>query len=551
MTLQLSDSNYQSNYYLQQVDKLTDRVDTIENLVPNNVKYYGAKGDGVNDDTPAIQACIDANDKAVFFPVGTYLITDSIIIHNKPQFTLFSDDATIKSNFGPSEDYCLDISACDSFRNRGPLTFITTTNKTAVYTVDPANVTSAIRVQASPNTVMDNVKIRGAFKVGLHVLLQAPSNGLEVRHRPSIFTRFDINYCAKGIWLAGEYNTVANSSVTACRHGAHITGGNNTLDASTFNSNRIGIHVLGGGLNSDHGKITGCTVNHNRACGIFLKNVVYSEQISNCEIWANDYGPDSAPLTPSNFDTEDGIIAVTNTDSYGIYVQNCSQLSIIGNTFGHNFVALGLSGYSYCNISNNLFKTLGGTGKKHIQELGADVANSVLRINTFNSFIGNVFSNPTDDVTPRFEFFEHPSIGNLTKRVYCSGNRGGDPSFLLYDAPGGDAGDVIVRPDHDFLYLHADCAKTFKLSRSLCGQSFVVYITGIDGTPDHRDLLFHTPDTYAWASANKILTDKVTYDINNKKYIFTANGKYTFSYSGSTLTSYIITFTADDLNPTP
>jgi hypothetical protein len=545
MTLQLSDSNYQSNYYLQQVDKLTDRVDTIENLVPNNVKYYGAVGDGVNDDTLAIQACIDANEKAVFFPTGDYLISASIAIYNKEEFTLFSDGATIISDFGLSEDYCLDIVGCDGFRNQGPLTFITTTAKSAMYTEDPDDVTSAIRVSTSPNTMMDNVKIRGAFKVGLHVVLQAPSDGGEFRHRPSVFTRFDINYCATGIWLDGEYNVVANSSVTACRYGAYIDGGNNTLDASTFNSNRIGIHVIGGGTNSDHGKITGCTVNHNRTCGIFLKNVVYSEQISNCEIWANDYGPDMPPITPSNFDVTDGIIAVTGTDSYGIYVQNCSQLNIIGNTFGHNLVALGLSGYSFCNISSNLFKTLGGTGKKHIQELGADVPNATLRINTFNTFIGNVFSNPTSDVTPRFQFFEHPSVGNLTKRIICSDNRGGDNSFLLYDTTGGTAENITFRPDHDFLYMHATSARTFYLSRSFSGQSFVVYITGIPGGGGSRDLLIHTPLTYAWPDANKYLTDKVTYDATNKKYVFTANGKYTFSYWGSTLTNYIITYTAD------
>ena len=47
-----------------------------------NVRDYGAVGDGVNDDTAAIQAAINAtaNLGTVFFPKGTYKITDTIDI---------------------------------------------------------------------------------------------------------------------------------------------------------------------------------------------------------------------------------------------------------------------------------------------------------------------------------------------------------------------------------------------------------------------------------------------------------------------------------------
>ena len=48
-----------------------------------NVKEHSVVGDGTRDDTAAIQAVINsaaANNQLVFFPYGTYLITDTIKI---------------------------------------------------------------------------------------------------------------------------------------------------------------------------------------------------------------------------------------------------------------------------------------------------------------------------------------------------------------------------------------------------------------------------------------------------------------------------------------
>lgn len=68
-----------------------------------NVKDFGATGDGVTDDTAAIlaaAAAIGATDygKELFFPEGTYILTDRILIESRNNFTIRGYNAIIKGD---------------------------------------------------------------------------------------------------------------------------------------------------------------------------------------------------------------------------------------------------------------------------------------------------------------------------------------------------------------------------------------------------------------------------------------------------------------------
>jgi len=66
-----------------------------------SVKDYGAVGDGLTDDTAAIQAAIDADKGSVFFPKGSYVVTPvggqnyALLIDSK-QLNLFGHSASIE-----------------------------------------------------------------------------------------------------------------------------------------------------------------------------------------------------------------------------------------------------------------------------------------------------------------------------------------------------------------------------------------------------------------------------------------------------------------------
>lgn len=70
-------------------------ITTDELIDKYNVKYYGAVGDGVTDDTVAFQTALATGLAHIYVPSGTYNLTDTLTLSNNQQLNGASDQSGI------------------------------------------------------------------------------------------------------------------------------------------------------------------------------------------------------------------------------------------------------------------------------------------------------------------------------------------------------------------------------------------------------------------------------------------------------------------------
>lgn len=352
------------------IDDTTRMLNYIDNKVKvslnslENAKYYGAVGDGVADDTEAIQRCIDANNFRIVIPHGVYRITKELIIDKilvngvlsmRTNFELCSESATLLQDHTNSLWYCLKVNNCKSFHIEGKLVLKSTVPlSTPVYTVNPGAVNwtqptldgvlipsesfindtntgygNGFYTSNCTDSTFNNIHILGPFLTGIYLDTIPSFDGLENRSLSNSI----VERCVTGIHVVGQYYTINMALVDMCRVGIKVPGGNNSVISSSINRNRIGIWVNGTvEVNSDHGKIIGCTLNHNESCGILLTNIASGFHISGCEIWATNGDNRKHGFLPFNLEGEiTGTIGTSQKLTYfGIYMENVINMNIVG-----------------------------------------------------------------------------------------------------------------------------------------------------------------------------------------------------------------------------
>lgn len=270
-----------------------------------DVRAFGAVGDGVTDDTTAIQAALNAN-RNVYVPNGTYIVSNLTLNNNQK---LFGDGAssTLKFKTG-STGFMLEANTSGVL-----LSYLGLDGGNDQYYpgVTSAGNRSALHIsELSYNTIIDSVSIHGFDNIGIAL----NGNASTQRYAPPVISNVNLyrNYVGidTGYLITlptdtngGEYLRITNVDATYNRIGVRIASGNVILNNSIIETNGYGIYIAGI-YNNSHGTIVGNLINHNTIYGLYAEN------------------------------SENGMSIIGNQSFYGDwYLNNVTGFNIQGNTF--------------------------------------------------------------------------------------------------------------------------------------------------------------------------------------------------------------------------
>lgn len=276
------------------------KVLTAKDLT-KNVMWYGAKGDGLNDDTAAIQAAVDdlVVGQTLFFPTGNYKITSAITISKPIQILGEGQFTTYLTCVG-----------CGAF----------IINKVSAVQIRNIEVATAVRHTTTPNTLI-GIDIQGdntnrPFNI---VLSDVYIDGFQVAIKSnymwsSIFNNVESNFGAYGL---RAYGLSVNNVVNNCSFGGSGLAGSRgiqlagdipsegwMIDNTLINNFEIGIQIA----QNTHIYINNSILDHCKVYGIvtqastnFAGNIV----VDGCYIGMDGVGGDSGiALTNGISDTQ-------------------------------------------------------------------------------------------------------------------------------------------------------------------------------------------------------------------------------------------------------
>jgi hypothetical protein len=253
-----------------------------------SVKDFGAVGNGVADDTAAIQAALDAN-LAVYIPAGSYKVSAQLDLQSGS--TLFGDGSASEITCANGDISIIYGLSTDNCTVRNIKVNVTVAGTTAY--------TGAVHFETSENCLIENVEIEGVSWAGVY--LEASS------------------YCRVTGVYAHDFRGTVQDSADVCVYRASL---HNVID---------GNHLFGNGWH-------GILVQEPVAGQLPLKNVlsnnrigahktygiaVYSVAVGGSDVFAQIVG--------NIIEDIDGATLSGNAGA-GIYIQGCGGVAITGNS---------------------------------------------------------------------------------------------------------------------------------------------------------------------------------------------------------------------------
>lgn len=351
-----------------------------------NVKTYGAKGDGIADDTDAIQAVIDAvagTGGTVVIPDGTYMINATR--NNGSRGLLVKSDMTLRLGAG---------AVLKAISNASPsysILFITQASRVNIlggtlegdrsrHLGTGGESGMGIYVASSQNVVIEGVTAKECWGDGFYIggatgcqnvtfcnvigdhnrrsgLSAVSVDGLMIRN--STFRNNRGTLPEAGINLEpNETETVANTQILGCtlasNGGSGIQVGvaisnkglawirNTTMDGNTITSNRTsGLSTDGGGgieiSNTSGHRVTNSVFRTNNRCGLLLRDGASNTIVTGNTVTGTTGTPGDGIFVDR---TITGFQITGNTAQYnagyGIFVATGAQGTLSGNTQSGN-----------------------------------------------------------------------------------------------------------------------------------------------------------------------------------------------------------------------
>ncbi len=301
-----------------------------------NVKKYGAKGDGITDDTYFIQSAIN-NNKTIYFPSGTYISKALTFLDGQ---VVCGDGLSSKIILKAGENTVLfnAVNCNIQFLNLWLYGGVTT----SFMGISSSNSRDALIISSQKLTKINNVIISGFGGWGIKT-----SDSYRDRLTHLVISDTEIYNCWGGLFFNidnSEYSRFSNMSIHDCREGLRISAGNVTGINNIITDNYYGVIVYGTGIiNNSHGNLNGCLINHNNFA-IYTIDVGYGFNFIGCNIFCGD---------------------ILLVNSYGININNgildLYTYKFDGgnrNLFSNNFVRKSYDNIIYHNYNNHTDNTV-------------------------------------------------------------------------------------------------------------------------------------------------------------------------------------------------